>query len=111
MVELIGKYTNAKIFADTIEDGVYQQVYDIINCKAFEGQKVVCMPDVHVGKSGPCGLVATIGNYLCPAHVGVDIGCRVSMLILYKCISPDKYVEVEHKIKKQYLIVKNFIGS
>ena len=100
MVELIGKYTNAKIFADTIEDGVYQQVYDIINCKAFEGQKVVCMPDVHVGKSGPCGLVATIGNYLCPAHVGVDIGCRVSMLILDKCISPDKYVEVEHKIKK-----------
>ena len=100
MIELVGKYTNAKIFAETIEDGVYQQVYDIINCKAFEGQKVVCMPDVHVGKSGPCGLVATIGNFLCPAHVGMDIGCRVSMLILDKCISPDKYAEVEHKIKK-----------
>ena len=99
MIELVGKYTNAKIFAETIEDGVYQQVYDIINCKAFEGQKVVCMPDVHVGKSGPCGLVATIGNYLCPTHVGVDIGCRVSMLILDKCISPDKYAEFERRIK------------
>ena len=35
MIELQGKYTNAKIYADTIEDGVYSQVYDIINCKAF----------------------------------------------------------------------------
>ena len=47
MIELQGKYTNAKIYADTIEDGVYSQVYDIINCKAFENKKVVCMPDVH----------------------------------------------------------------
>lgn len=31
MLELTGKYTTAKIFAETIEEGVYQQVYDIIN--------------------------------------------------------------------------------
>ena len=99
MIELIGKYTNAKIFADTIEEGVYQQVYDIINCKAFEGQKVVCMPDVHVGKSGPCGLVATLGNYVNPNHVGVDIGCRVSMIILDKCLPKDKYVEFERRLR------------
>ena len=99
MIELIGKYTNAKIYANTIEDGVYQQVYDIINCKAFEGQKVVCMPDVHVGKSGPCGLVATIGNYICPAHVGVDIGCRVSMILLDKCLPKEKYSEFERRVR------------
>ena len=100
MIELTGKYTNAKIFADTIEEGVFQQVYDIINCKAFEGQKVVCMPDVHVGKSGPCGLVSTIGNYVNPNHVGVDIGCRVSMIILDKCLPKDKYVEFERNLRK-----------
>ena len=99
MIELKGKYTTAKIFAETIEEGVYQQVYDIINCPAFEGQAVVCMPDVHVGKSGPCGLVATIGNYICPEHIGVDIGCTVSMMILDKKVSPDLYAELEHKIK------------
>ena len=69
MIELVGKYTTAKIFAETIEEGVYSQVYDIINCRAFEGQKVVCMPDVHVGASGPCGLVAIIGDYVCPEHI------------------------------------------
>ena len=99
MIELKGKYTTAKIFAETIEEGVYQQVYDIINCPAFEGQSVVCMPDVHVGKSGPCGLVATIGNYICPEHIGVDIGCTVSMMILDRKVSPELYAELEHKIK------------
>ena len=38
MIELVGKYTTAKIFAETIEEGVYSQVYDIINCRAFDGQ-------------------------------------------------------------------------
>ena len=100
MIELQGKYTNAKIYADTIEDGVYSQVYDIINCKAFENKKVVCMPDVHVGASGPCGLVAEIGNYVCPEHVGVDIGCSVSAILLDKQLPVEKYAEFEHKVKK-----------
>ena len=99
MIELTGRYTSAKIFADTIEENVYSQVYDIINSKAFERQTVVCMPDVHSGKSGPCGLVATIGNYVCPEHIGVDIGCTVSMLILDKHIPVEKYADFEHKIK------------
>ena len=101
MIELVGKYTTAKIFATTIEDGVIEQVYDIINCKAFEGQKVVCMPDVHVGASGPCGLVATIGDYVCPQHVGVDIGCSVSMMILDKKIPVEKYADFELKVKSR----------
>lgn len=101
MIELKGKYTNCKIYAETIEDEVYSQIYDIINCKAFENQTVICMPDVHVGKSGPCGLVSTIGNYINPNHVGVDIGCRVSMIILDKCLPKDKYIEFEHKVKKE----------
>jgi RNA-splicing ligase RtcB len=99
MIELTGKYTTAKIFADTIEADVYGQVYDIINCPAFANQTVVCMPDVHVGASGPCGLVTTIGDYICPEHIGVDIGCTVSMIILDKKISEDKYPEFEHRIK------------
>lgn len=100
MIRLDGKYTTADIYAETIEEGVYSQVYDIINSKAFEYQTVVCMPDVHVGASGPCGLVSTIGNYVCPEHVGVDIGCTVSMMMLDKKIPTDKYAELEHRIRR-----------
>ena len=99
MIEVIGKYTTARIYADTIEDGVIEQVKDIVDCKAFDGQKVVCMPDVHVGASGPCGLVATIGDYVCPEHIGVDIGCSVSMMVLNKPIPKDKYAVFETFVK------------
>jgi len=99
MIEITGKYTTAKIYAETIEDGVYSQIYDIINCRAFKDQTVCLMPDTHVGKSGPIGLVATIGDWVNPDHVGVDIGCTVSMIILDKKISVDKYAEFEHRIK------------
>ena len=101
VIEIKGKYTTAKIYAKTIEDEVLAQVYEIINCKAFEGQRVVCMPDVHTGASGPCGLVATIGNYVCPEHVGVDGGCSVSMMLLDKKLPPELYPEFEHKIKQR----------
>jgi RNA-splicing ligase RtcB len=111
MIELVGKYTTAKIFAETIEEGVYRQVYDIINCPAFKGQKVVCMPDVHVGASGPCGLVATIGEYICPEHIGVDIGCTVSMMILDKKVPEDKYAEFERRIKNKIPFGFNLNGK
>ena len=101
MIELEGKYTKAKIFASTVDEGVISQVYDIINCKAFEGQRVVCMPDVHVGASGPCGLVATIGDYVCPEHIGVDIGCTVSMLVLSSKIPEDRYADFERMVKEK----------
>lgn len=100
MIELEGKYTKAKIFASTVEEGVISQVYDIINSKAFEGQKVVCMPDVHVGASSPCGLVATIGDYVCPQHIGVDIGCSVSMMVLDEKIPEKRYAEFEKRVKE-----------
>lgn len=32
MIELIGKYTTTKIFAETIEDEVYSQVYNSNLC-------------------------------------------------------------------------------
>ena len=99
MLELTGKYTTAKIYAETMEEGVYSQIYDIINCRAFKDQKVCLMPDTHVGKSGPIGLVATIGDWVNPDHVGVDIGCTVSLIELDKPVPEDKYAEFEHKVK------------
>lgn len=42
-IELIGKYTKCNIFAKTVEEGVYQQIYKIINHPAFENQRLfVC---------------------------------------------------------------------
>lgn len=94
-----GKFTTVKIYADTIEDGVIKQVKEISNCKAFENQTVRLMPDCHVGASGPVGLVSTIGDYVNPQHVGVDIGCTVSMILLDDCLNKSDYVEFEKDVK------------
>ena len=96
-----GKYATCKAYIRTYDPGVLEQVDDIINSKAFEGQQVYLMPDAHVGKAGPCGLSATIGNYVNPLHVGVDVGCTVSGMILDKPVSEDKLIEFEHKVSQQ----------
>ena len=75
MIELKGKYSDAKIFIDDIESGVYEQVYAIINSHSSNGLKVRIMPDTHQG-SGICiGFTMELGNELTPAWVGVDLGC------------------------------------
>lgn len=101
MIELQGRYTTAKIHAVTIEEEVISQMYDIINCRAFDKKIVRGMSDIHVGASGPCGLVAEIGDWVCPEHIGVDIGCEVSMLELNKPVVEEDYVLFEHKVKQQ----------
>lgn len=101
MIELKGKYTNAKIFSDNVEEEALSQVYNIISNEAFDGQTVRCMPDIHAGKGITIGFCGTLGKYVCPSHVGVDIGCTVSMDILDKPIPLDKYADFNHKILQQ----------
>lgn len=98
MIELKGKYTSCKIYALTLEDEIYSQIYDIINSPAFKDKKVCLMPDGHVGKSGPCGLVAEIGDYVCPEHVGVDVGCEISAIFLNKKVDKSDYKLLEHRL-------------
>ena len=59
----------------------------------------------------PCGLVATIGNYICPEHIGVDIGCTVSMMILDKKVPVEKYAEFERRIKNKIPFGFNINGK
>jgi len=78
MIELKGKYTDAKIFIDDVEQGLFEQIYSVINSQASNGLKTRIMPDCHVG-SGVCiGFSMELGEYLNPNHVGCDIGCGVT---------------------------------
>ena len=75
MIELKGKYTNAIIYIDDVEDGLLSQVYSVIESSTSTGLKVRIMPDCHVG-SGICvGLSMELGKWLNPNFCGVDIGC------------------------------------
>lgn len=94
-----GKYAECKCYIRTYDSSVLDQVSTLVNCPAFKGQSIYLMPDAHVGKSGPCGLASTVGDYINPDHVGGDIGCTVSAIILDKQIPEEKYTDFEHKVK------------
>ena len=46
-MEIIGTYTTAIVHTDNIEQEAINRINDIVNCRAFEGQTVHFMPDVH----------------------------------------------------------------
>lgn len=99
MLELIGKYTKAKVYAETVENECISQVYDLINHPAFKDSTVRIMPDCHAGANICIGFTAPLKDYVDPNHIGVDIGCSMTSLELSKCLSEDDYVNFEHKLR------------
>lgn len=47
MITIDGKYTEARVFTDELEDLARTQIRDVCNHPAFEGSRVRIMPDVH----------------------------------------------------------------
>ena len=72
------EFKNVKIFASIIEDGVIDQINNLISIEAFKDSKIRLMEDTHVGASGPIGFTANLGDKVIPNIVGVDIGCGIS---------------------------------
>ena len=100
MLEIKGKYTSAKIFAETYEDDLMSFVYDMCNSSVFEGIQVRLEPDCHTGTGCAVGTTYPLGDCLNPSHIGVDIGCTISAHKLSKIINPSDYPNIEHKIKE-----------
>lgn len=82
MIEIRGKYGEAKIFTDKIEDLALSQIYELLNHPASEGANIRIMPDVHAGKGCVIGYTAKLTNKVIPNLIGVDIGCGVSAIRL-----------------------------
>lgn len=66
-----------KIFANTVEQEVYDQLNKLLSIDAFKDAKVRIMPDTHAGKGCVIGFTANLGDRIVPNLVGVDIGCSV----------------------------------
>lgn len=64
-----------KIFANIIEEEAISQIENISKLFFFENEKIRIMPDTHAGKGCVIGFTSTIGNYIVPSLVGVDIAC------------------------------------
>lgn len=77
MIEINGKYTNAKIYTNTPQEVAIQQIDELVNQSFMEGTKVRIMPDYHAGKGCVIGTTIQLNDRVVPNLVGVDVGCGV----------------------------------
>ncbi|WP_405006435.1 RtcB family protein [Kitasatospora purpeofusca] len=76
--EVPGVRTPIRMWTDpaTVEGQAMQQLRNISSLPWLHGLAV--MPDVHLGKGATVGSVIAMRGAVCPAAVGVDIGCGMS---------------------------------
>lgn len=77
-VEMPGAKVPIRMWTDpaAVEDVALQQLRNVATLPWIEGLAV--MPDVHYGKGATVGSVIAMRGAVCPAAVGVDIGCGMS---------------------------------
>src|SRR5215204_1498517 len=77
-VEMPGAKVPIRMWADpaAVDDGAMQQLRNVATLPWIKGLAV--MPDVHYGKGATVGSVIATRGAVCPAAVGVDIGCGMA---------------------------------
>ncbi len=92
-----------KIWSDlhTVESAALDQLTNIANLP-FVFKHVAAMPDVHLGKGATVGSVVATKGAVCPAAVGVDIGC--GMMAIKTDLDPqvvqDKVLTIRQSIER-----------
>ena len=80
MLELRGKYAEAKVFTDVVDNQSISQVIELLNQPYAENAHVRMMPDIHAGAGCTIGTTMHISDKVCPNLVGVDIGCGMEVV-------------------------------
>ena len=75
MIEIRGKYNQAKIFTDVVDSASIAQVQELCNQEFTAQSRIRLMPDIHAGKGCTIGTTMTIADKVVPNLVRVDIGC------------------------------------
>lgn len=97
MIELKGKYNEAKIFTDVVDEASVSQVLLLLNQEFVSGSKVRLMPDIHAGTGCTIGTTMTITDKIVPNLVGVDIGCGMETILV-----KEKHIELQKLDKLIY---------
>ncbi|WP_033541522.1 RNA-splicing ligase RtcB [Planococcus sp. CAU13] len=70
-----GKYSDAKVFTNNIDDVTVAQIEEFLNEELTKEANVRIMPDCHAGKGAVIGTTMKVTDRVVPNLVGVDIGC------------------------------------
>lgn len=70
-----GKYSDAKVFTNNIDEATVSQIESFLNEELTAQANVRIMPDCHAGKGAVIGTTMKVTDRVVPNLVGVDIGC------------------------------------
>lgn len=84
MIELKGKFNQAKVFTDKLEETAAGQIIELCNQEFAQNSKIRIMPDTHAGAGCTIGTTMTIQDKIVPNLVGVDIGCGMQVAVIDK---------------------------
>ncbi|MBQ6559987.1 MAG: RtcB family protein [Erysipelotrichaceae bacterium] len=82
MININGKYNEAKVFTSTIEEEAIGQIRAICDLEVYASSKIRIMPDVHAGAGCTIGTTMTLHGAVTPNMVGVDIGCGMETVMI-----------------------------
>lgn len=93
---------------DQVESSALDQLTNTANLP-FVFKHVAAMPDVHLGHGATVGSVIATKGAICPAAVGVDIGCGMMAIKtnLDPVIVQDKIKEIRHSIERSVPVAHN----
>ena len=97
MIEIKGKYNEAKIFTDVVDSTSIAQVQELCNQEFTAGSRIRLMPDIHAGAGCTIGTTMTITDTVVPNLVGVDIGCGMETIRI-----TEKHLELQKLDKLIY---------
>lgn len=98
MFTVKGKYTNATIMIDDVEETCVSQINHFVNHPAFTNP-VAIMPDTHAGKGSVIGFAMEMTDKVIPNVVGVDISCGMLSLNIGKNLNTS-LEELDRKIRE-----------
>lgn len=70
MIEIKGKYNEAKIFTDVVDSASIAQVQELCNQEFTAGSRIRLMPDIHAGAGCTIGTTMTITDKGCAQSGG-----------------------------------------
>ncbi|MDN3451321.1 RtcB family protein [Planococcus sp. APC 3906] len=79
-----GKYSDAKVFTQNIDDITVAQIEGFLNEEVTHNANVRIMPDCHAGVGAVIGTTMKVTERVIPNLVGVDIGCGMLCVEIQK---------------------------
>ena len=75
MQTIKGKYNQANVMIDTVDETTRSQIQGFVNNPSFQNSYIAIMPDCHAGAGSCIGFTMQMNDRIIPDVVGVDIGC------------------------------------